>query len=581
MGFFLHIHTYLQAYSIITSLNPMKPLLFLTFFISVGLSAQGPTHKIDSLNVELGKKIHDTVRVQTLMALGSEYYLSSPSTTFKYCNEAKDLSEKINYNDGLLNSYGWLAFLYEQEGKISNALSYYYRALNLSKKIGKKKDQGTILNNIAAIYKDQGKITEALTFHQQSLKIKKEIGDLDGVSASYNNIGLIYASQGKIREALNYYSKSLKIEEDARNNDGISTALGNIAAVYKDQREYEKAKEYYLRAIKINTKAGDKYGIGYSLNGIGGLYELMGNQKLALAYYNKAIQVRTEIDDKAGIANSLRNIGNVYKKVGKIPEAEASFQRSLANFEELGDKLGLATVNNLLGEVMIAKGNSSEAEQYFNKSLLLARELGYPMNISNAAKNLQLLYRQKGLWKQALDLNDLYVQMKDSVQNDKNRSASMRMQFKYEFDNKVREQKIANAKRIAEEQRKHNIQYALIAVGILIFIVLFLLISHTIIATTKMIRFVGVITLLIVFEFFNLLLHPLLEKITDHSTLLMLMGMVCIASLLVPMHHKIEKWATNTLIEKNRKIRLANAKKTIDELENATEDIDPNINPVI
>ncbi len=48
----------------------------------------------------------------------------------------------------------------------------------------------------------------------------------------------------------------------------------------------------------------------------------------------------------------------------------------------------------------------------------------------------------------------------------------------------------------------------------------------------------------------------------------MLLALVCIAALLVPLHHKIEKWAVTKLVEKNKKIRLVNAKKTIEELEN-------------
>jgi hypothetical protein len=35
----------------------------------------------------------------------------------------------------------------------------------------------------------------------------------------------------------------------------------------------------------------------------------------------------------------------------------------------------------------------------------------------------------------------------------------------------------------------------------------------------------------------------------------------------VPLHHKLEHWATTKLVEKNKQIRLAEAKKTIQELE--------------
>ena len=81
-----------------------------------------------------------------------------------------------------------------------------------------------------------------------------------------------------------------------------------------------------------------------------------------------------------------------------------------------------------------------------------------------------------------------------------------------------------------------------------------------------MIEFLGVVALLIVFEFINLLLHPFLEGITHHSPVLMLLALVCIAALLAPLHHKTENWATHKLVEKNKLMRLAAAKKTIEQL---------------
>lgn len=47
-------------------------------------------------------------------------------------------------------------------------------------------------------------------------------------------------------------------------------------------------------------------------------------------------------------------------------------------------------------------------------------------------------------------------------------------------------------------------------------------------------RNVSTLGLLIVFEFLNLLLHPFLERVTNHSPILMLLALVCIAGLLVP-----------------------------------------------
>ncbi|MBS1570657.1 MAG: hypothetical protein JST45_14610 [Bacteroidetes bacterium] len=48
---------------------------------------------------------------------------------------------------------------------------------------------------------------------------------------------------------------------------------------------------------------------------------------------------------------------------------------------------------------------------------------------------------------------------------------------------------------------------------------------------------------------------------------LILLALVCIAALLIPLHHRLEHWATKLLVEKNNARRLAHAKRTVEELE--------------
>jgi adenylate cyclase len=416
----------------------VKAKIFILFLslCSFSHSSFSQETKIDSLNKILRGAMHDTVRVQTLMALAEEHYLSSPAHAVKDCEEARTLSEKINYADGMSSSYGWLAFLYEQEGDINKALDYNQKGLQIAEKMGFKNNQAAILNNLGAIYKNLGKNDEALMYHHKSLNLRKELNDKTGIATSYNNIGFIYFGQGRIPDALEYYMRALKTQEELKDYDGISTSLGNVASVYREQQEYDKAFEYYRRAFTIQKEQDNKYGMGYALNGIGGLHEDLGNLDSALYYFNQSLQLRTEIKDKQGIAYSQKNMGIVYEKLGKHDEAEQSFRSSLKSFEELKDKMGIAVATNLLGTVLLEKGKQGEAETILNRSLTLAQELGYPVNISNAAGNLQKLYRKENAWKQALLMNDVYIRMRDSVQNDVNRRAAVKTQFKYEFDKK-------------------------------------------------------------------------------------------------------------------------------------------------
>jgi hypothetical protein len=96
------------------------------------------------------------------------------------------------------------------------------------------------------------------------------------------------------------------------------------------------------------------------------------------------------------------------------------------------------------------------------------------------------------------------------------------------------------------------------------------MISYSVIANSKLIHFLGVISLQIVFDFLNLLLLPWLGAVTHHSPVLMLLAMVCVAALLVPLHHRLEHWITHKMVEKNNRIRLAAAKRTIQHLEGET-----------
>ena len=124
-----------------------------------------------------------------------------------------------------------------------------------------------------------------------------------------------------------------------------------------------------------------------------------------------------------------------------------------------------------------------------------------------------------------------------------------------------------------DEQRQENIQFALLALGIVTLLIVFLILSRSVIVNSRIITFFCVVALLIVFEFLNLLLHPFLEQITHHKPALMLLALVCLAGLLVPLHHKLEKWSKKKLVEKNKAIRLAKARRTIEELEPSSVDM--------
>lgn len=66
----------------------------------------------------------------------------------------------------------------------------------------------------------------------------------------------------------------------------------------------------------------------------------------------------------------------------------------------------------------------------------------------------------------------------------------------------------------------------------------------------RTIETLGIIALLLVFEFIALFLHPYIAEWTHHTPVYMLLILVGVAAILSPSHHRLEKWMKTKLVEK-------------------------------
>lgn len=256
------------------------------------------------------------------------------------------------------------------------------------------------------------------------------------------------------------------------------------------------------------------------MNGLGSINYLVGNKTISLQYYRAASEIKT--DNIQARINPYRQLARFFKD----------------------------------------ENNIDSCIYYAKKGYNMISSTPYLQPIIQLSEILKDAYKRLNS-DSALKYTNIYYAATDSMYGRKKIEQIQALNF----DEEIRQQKIEEEKLKALEQRKHNLQYAGIALGLITFIILFLLFSHSIIANEKLIRFLGVLALLIVFEFINLFIHPYLFRATNGSPAIMLLVMVCIAALLIPLHHRLEKLITNRLVEKNKKIRLAAAKKTIAKLE--------------
>ncbi|GEM_PF-291855 len=407
--------------------------------------------------------------------------------------------------------------------------------------------------------------------------------------------------------ALLYLSRAYELAGKLKNDKYRASSLAQIEQVYTRNRNFRKALELNFDLLKLYEKMSDTSGIAGTWLELGGVYDNLGDEESSILYNKKAYAIyKKHRENILRVINSANNIGYKYIVLNIPDSALPYFQESnaLANNEiKISNPATYAFTLYGLGKVNYQLGNLSIAMSYYKESLALMMnkaETSYDnwihglicMGLGEAFKSnghtdsaivyykealktmpeeilMPVIYRNLAeLYKNSnKDTAFNYLMMEVKLSDSLNNAANKRDIKNLTLNEQERQKSIAVKQKQDEKERKQNIQYALIALGIISFIILFLLLSRSFITNTKLIAFLSVMALLIVFEFLNLLLHPYLERITNHAPLMMLLALVCIAALLIPLHHRLEKWSKEKLVEKNKAVRLANAKKTIEKLE--------------
>ena len=401
---------------------------------------------------------------------------------------------------------------------------------------------------------------QGLNYAEEGLALARKIGYEKGEGDCLHQMGNLYFYISNYPKALHFYLEGLKIREKYKNKNKLLGSYSSIASILRKQGDYKKAIVYFQKGLALG--ADDKYRLSLVNAGVGDLYLFLNNKDSAIKYFQRSYEYFNNTNDKYQYNLALNGLGSIQLNMGNKELALGYYREAIRNGIAYNDTVGLSQSNLRMAKLYEAEGQADSTILYAKKTLTYAQNGNLLQDVVEAGKLLSKFYQNKDD-KEALRYLQVSLAAKDSLYSNEH-STQIQNMLTSESE---RENENAERERKENEQRKQNIQFALIAFGIISFIILFLLLSRSFITNTKVIEFLGVVALLIVFEFLNLLLHPFLERVTNHSTVLMLLALVCIAALLAPLHHKIEKWATAKLVEKNKKIRLAAAKKTIEQLE--------------
>ena len=263
-------------------------------------------------------------------------------------------------NSGLFEGNGrvWalhcLGYLYEQQGKHSDAEELYQRALQ-----GKEEEWGRdhpstleTANNLGHLYADLGRFNEAEKLYQRALRGYEKAWGPEHTSAldTVNNLGHLYADLERFNEAEKLYQRALQGYERAWGLEHTSTldTVNNLGVLYWKQGKLDEAEEMTLRALYGKEKAWGREHISTfdTVENLGNVYKNQGKLDKAEKMYLRALQGYEkalgldQVQAFIPALNAMQDFAAFYEQLGRINEAKGMYSRVLDGLEAV---LGLSS----------------------------------------------------------------------------------------------------------------------------------------------------------------------------------------------------------------------------------------------
>lgn len=438
--------------------------------------------------------------------------------SLKIKNLERSLSQ-ANSDTGKLALLTKISLAYTDHNPIKS-VHFAEEALLLSKKNHYKEAEMHSLNSLAFSLFVIGNYSRGLKTSLEALKLAQKLKNKRGQVMAYNIIGNIYRRQGAYKSAVTNLLLAQDIC-DADKSIPSNPIISTLGICYLETGKTDLAMDLLQKVYQQNIKSKSE-GISITYNRLGDLQYKLNNIPLALEYYRMGVKSANEYDKPRWLCFNYVSLAELYLKV-----------------------------------------NQTDSSIVYGKKALKLAENKFLHQAQKAAVILSDNYTHLKESDSCLKYLRQAIVIKDTIQSNKEESQIQNLVF----DDRLQKIETAENEAKLKEERSHNLQYSAIAATLILFIIVFLLLSHSILVNESIIRFLGILSLLIVFEFINLLLHPYLGEFVHHSPILMLCLMVFIAALLIPLHHKLEHWITNKLVDKNTQIRLTAAKRTIEAVE--------------
>jgi signal transduction histidine kinase/ActR/RegA family two-component response regulator len=336
-----------------------------------------------------------------------------------------------------------------------------------------KKYMGRALGNQGNYFVAKQINNEAITLFKRAITLSEEVDDRYNIAANSFNIGLIYFKQSNPAKAIPLFERASQLfeNEDEKRLQAVSLAMiANLYASQKDERSIEYLKKALVAAkelLKEDNNPEDRIMVTMMNSQLTSLHKNFG----LIENTSKDSLISTSDLEKLDLASdsplTLSKAGEKALAQGDYTKAEDNFKESIKQSKVLKSNTVTAAYLITAGQAYFNTEQYAKALPYFQKALILAKKEQILEMRGQLYYYLYEIHNKLGQHRQALEMYQKTVRIRDSILNLENAKAVIQLKVESDYDKQKVIDDLDNKKEIAVQEQKTVAQLRIsITIGI-------------------------------------------------------------------------------------------------------------------
>lgn len=296
-----------------------------------------------------------------------------------------------------------------------------------------------LLNELVSIIRDRD-TRKAFPYARQARDLARVLGYHRGMGKALENLAWIHYRRGDYSRAFKLSTESLRVYESLHDRAGIANCYNHIAAFLYEQKQYNQAIENFRKALEQSTMTNDHATKARCLTNIAFTFLSLAQYDSTAHYANKALAIAKEINSPYFIATAQRSLGDVDLHFKRFDQAMQKYRAVYTTATSLNNTFLLASVLHRIGRVYVDQKQYDQALPYLLETLEISKRYEHKDELERTCKLIVEVYTARNDLKKAFEYQKHYIQIHDSLNDQRNSEQVALMQAR--FDSEIKETKI-------------------------------------------------------------------------------------------------------------------------------------------